>query len=471
MTLQVFNTLTRQKEEFVPLEPGKVKMYVCGPTVYNYFHIGNARVFIVFDVFRRYLQYRGYEVTYVQNFTDIDDKMIKRANEMGITVKELGDRFIAEYFQDADTLGIRRADIHPRATEHIPEIIALIERLIERGHAYVVEGDVYFDTGSFPTYGKLSHQKLDELAAGARVDVDERKRNPMDFALWKSQKPGEPAWQSPWGMGRPGWHIECSAMSQKYLGRTIDIHAGGPDLIFPHHENEIAQSEAAYGVPFARYWLHIGFINVNNEKMSKSLGNFFTVRDILKVYDPETVRFFILSSHYKSPINFSDDLLTAAQSALDRLYNTLHRVEHVLATNSPASAAADLPAGWADYQNRFITAMDNDFNTADAIAVLFDFARDLNITADELVRGGEGTISATALAKGKDLWLSMADVLGLLSSRQEENLAEEIEKLIEERQQARKARNWARADEIRDRLTAMGIILEDTPQGVRWRRK
>jgi len=319
--MRLYNTLTRKKEEFVPLHKGEVRMYSCGPTVYNYFHIGNARPFIVFDTLRRYFEYKGYRVIFVQNFTDIDDKMINRAKEEGVTVKELGDRFIEEYFKDADNLGIKRATVHPRATEHVQDIIEFIKRLEEKGLAYEVEGDVYFDTSAFPDYGKLSGQNMEELEAGARIDVDEKKRNPMDFALWKAKKPGEPAWDSPWGPGRPGWHIECSVMAIKYLGETIDIHSGGQDLTFPHHENEIAQSEGATGKPFARYWLHNGYINVNNQKMSKSLGNFFTVRDIQKEFDLEVVRLFMLSAHYRSPVNFSRELLEQAQSALDRLYN------------------------------------------------------------------------------------------------------------------------------------------------------
>ncbi|HOB20889.1 MAG TPA: cysteine--tRNA ligase, partial [Candidatus Atribacteria bacterium] len=328
--MKLYNTLTRKKEDFVPLVPGEVRMYSCGPTVYNYFHIGNARPFIIFDVFRRYMEYKGYKVTFVQNFTDIDDKMINRANEEGITVKELADRFIDEYFKDADALGIRRATVHPRATEHIEDIIRFIERLIEKGLAYVAGGDVYYNTAAFESYGKLSGQSLEDLELGARVEINEDKRNPMDFALWKSQKPGEPAWESPWGMGRPGWHIECSVMATKYLGETIDIHSGGQDLIFPHHENEIAQSEGASGKPFARYWLHNGYINVDNRKMSKSLGNFFTVRDISKQFDLEVVRLFMLSSHYRNPINFSDELLRQAQSALERLYNAKDNLEYLL---------------------------------------------------------------------------------------------------------------------------------------------
>lgn len=328
----IYNTLTRRKEEFVPINGNKVNIYTCGPTVYDFFHVGNARVFITFDMVRNYLKFRGYDVTFVQNFTDIDDKMIKRANEEDITVKELGERFIAEYFKDADALGIQRADVHPRATEHINDIINLIEILIDKGYAYVVDGDVYYEARKFKEYGKLSRQNVDELEAGARIEPGEKKRDPMDFALWKAQKPGEPAWDSPWGKGRPGWHIECSVMAMRYLGETIDIHGGGPDLIFPHHENEIAQSEAATGKPFAKYFMHVGYLNINNQKMSKSLGNFFTVRDILKKYDPEVLRFFMLSSHYRSPINFSEDLMQQAKNSLERLYNALYSMEHLEGT-------------------------------------------------------------------------------------------------------------------------------------------
>jgi cysteinyl-tRNA synthetase len=380
--MKLYNTMTRRKEEFVPQDPNEVKMYSCGPTVYNYFHLGNARPFIVFDTLRRYLVYRGYGVKFVQNFTDIDDKMINKAKEEGITVKELADKFIAEYFTDAEGLCISKAEVHPKATENIDAIIDLIKKLEEKGFAYNIEGDVYFDTKKFNEYGKLSKQSMDDLEAGARIDIDERKHSPMDFALWKAQKPGEPAWDSPWGKGRPGWHIECSAMAMKYLGETIDIHSGGQDLVFPHHENEIAQSEAVTGKPFANYWIHNGFINVNNEKMSKSLGNFFTVRDIAKEFDYEVIRFFMLSVHYRNPINFSDELLGQSKNGLDRMYNCLDNLAY-LSKNPPES-----PTGSLDEQkykerllklkDRFIEAMDDDLNTADAISVLFDMVREIN---------------------------------------------------------------------------------------------
>nr|MBO2495005.1 cysteine--tRNA ligase [Clostridia bacterium] len=461
--MRLYNTLTKRKEEFVPLHEGEVRMYSCGPTVYDYFHIGNARPFIIFDTLRRYLEYKGYKVLFVQNFTDIDDKMIKRANEEGITVKELGDRFINEYFKDADALGIKRATFHPRATQHIGDMIALIRKLIEKGVAYEVNGNVYFDTSAFPEYGKLSGQKLEELEAGARVEVEEGKRNPMDFALWKAQKPGEPAWDSPWGKGRPGWHIECSVMAMKYLGQTIDIHAGGQDLIFPHHENEIAQSEAATGKPFARYWLHNGYINVNNQKMSKSLGNFFTVRDILKQFDPEVVRFFMLSAHYRNPINFSEDMLRQAQSALERLYNCkanlLHMMENAV-ERELSEEEIDFIQRLAGYKVKFEEAMDDDINTADALAAIFDMVRDINSQLS-------ASSSKQAVERAYALLDELTGVLGLLRKDPRQELDPEIKALIEKRQQARKEKNWALADQIRDELRSRGIILEDTPQGVR----
>ncbi|MCR4432323.1 MAG: cysteine--tRNA ligase [Tepidanaerobacteraceae bacterium] len=463
--IKIFNTLTRRKEEFVPLEDKRVNMYTCGPTVYDFFHVGNARVFITFDVIRNYLQFRGYDVRFVQNFTDIDDKMIKRASEEGVAVKELGDRFIEEYFKDADALGIKRADIHPRATEHIGDIIETIKILVEKGYAYEADGDVYYEARKFKDYGKLSHQNLDELEAGARVEPGEKKRDPMDFALWKAQKPGEPAWESPWGKGRPGWHIECSVMSMKYLGETIDIHGGGPDLIFPHHENEIAQSEAATGKTFARYFMHVGYLNINNQKMSKSLGNFFTVRDILKKYDPEVLRFFMLSSHYRSPINFSEDLMRQARSALERLYNTLYAMEHLEKTAKDARCLDEEEYLIALRQNRerFIQNMDDDFNTADAISVLFDIAREFNLKMSML--------SQKAISQTAESLLELGRVLGFFYKfGNGELLDDEIQKKIEERQRARKDRNFALADRIRDELKEKGIILEDTPTGVRWKR-
>jgi cysteinyl-tRNA synthetase len=464
----IYNTLTRKKEEFVPLKEGRVTIYTCGPTVYDYFHVGNARVFITFDMIRKYLQFKGYDVTFVQNFTDIDDKMIKRANEEGVSVKELGDRFIEEYFADAAALGIQRADFHPRATSHIDEIIKLIKTLEDKGYAYEVDGDVYYATRKFKEYGKLSHQHLDELEAGARIAPGEKKKDPMDFALWKAKKPNEPAWQSPWGEGRPGWHIECSAMSMKYLGETIDIHGGGPDLIFPHHENEIAQSEAATGKPFARFFMHVGYLNINNQKMSKSLGNFFTVRDILKDYNPEVLRFFMLSSHYRSPINFSRKMMDQAKSSMERFYNALYNMEYLeeIADEKPLSQKEE------NYKNeqqrnkeRFIQAMDDDFNTADAISALFDIVRAFNTDVNE-------DFSKQTICFTKDLLLSLGQVLGLFREFADKSmLDEEIEQKIKERQEARQARNFELADKIRDELMKKGIVLEDTSTGVRWKRK
>lgn len=462
--MKLYNTMTRKKEEFVPLHENEVRMYCCGPTVYNYFHIGNARPFIIFDTFRRYLEYKGYKVTYVQNFTDIDDKMIQKANEEGITVAELAERFIEEYFKDADALGIKRASYHPRATDHIEDIIQFIEKLIEKGYAYEVDGDVYFDTTAYEDYGKLSKQNLEELEAGARIQPGEKKKNPMDFALWKAQKPGEPAWDSPWGKGRPGWHIECSVMATKYLGETIDIHAGGQDLTFPHHENEIAQTEALTGKPFARYWLHNGYINVDNRKMSKSLGNFFTVRDISREYDLEVVRLFMLSAHYRNPVNFSHELLDQAKSALERLYNAKNNLDHLLRQTQDRELTQqeqELYDEMDGYIKKFEEAMEDDINTADALAVIFDLVRDANTHL-------KAESSKKLVEKVYDVFNTLTDILGIVQKKQEITLDEEIEALIEKRQQARAAKDWATADKIRDDLRKRGIILEDTPTGVRW---
>ena len=464
--MKIFNTLTRKKEEFIPIKPGEVNMYVCGPTVYNYFHIGNGRTFIVFDTVRRYMEYRGYKVNFVQNFTDIDDKMIKKANEEGITVKELGDKFIDEYYKDADALNIERATANPRATEFIDEIIQFVKDLIDKGYAYEVNGDVYFETKKFGQYGKLSGQNLEDLQAGVRIDVDERKKDPIDFAIWKNQKPGEPAWESPWGMGRPGWHIECSCMAYKLLGETIDIHAGGYDLIFPPHENEIAQSECRTGKPFAKYWMHSAFLNINNQKMSKSLNNFFTARDILKKYDSDVIRLFMLSGHYRTQLNFSEELLESTKAGLERLYNAIGNLENLLdevKEEKIKENEKDYIKKIDEYRDKYIEKMDDDFNTADAIAVIFDMVRDINTNID-------ADSSKELIKHSLDLIRELGGPLGILQNSVKENLDEEIEKLIEQRQQARKEKNWALADKIRDELKDRGIVLEDTPQGVRWKK-
>ncbi|MCX7710313.1 MAG: cysteine--tRNA ligase [Clostridia bacterium] len=466
--MKIYNTLTRKKEEFKPVDPNEVKMYSCGPTVYNYFHIGNARPFIIFDTLRRYLEYRGYNVKFVQNFTDIDDKMIKRANEEGITVQELADRFIQEYFKDAKGLGIKEASVHPRATENIDAIIDIIKKLEEKGHAYAVNGDVYFNTKSFEPYGKLSHQSLEDLELGSRIDVDDRKKDPMDFALWKAQKPGEPAWDSPWGKGRPGWHIECSAMSMRYLGETIDIHSGGQDLIFPHHENEVAQSEAATGKPFANYWMHNGFINVNNEKMSKSAGNFFTVRDIVEKFDYEVIRFFMLSAHYRSPINFSAELLEQAKNGLERIYNCLDNLTYLKEHAGSAQMTgqeSELVKKLGEMKQKFNDAMDDDLNTADAIAAIFDIVKEVNSNVTT-----SSNPSVEVIDYCYSLIRELGGVLGIAQKEKSNSLDAEVEDLINQRQQARKDKNWKAADEIRDKLKAMGIVLEDTPQGVKWKK-
>ena len=457
----IYNTQTRRKEEFVPLEEGKVRIYACGPTVYNYFHIGNARPFIVFDTLRRYLEHKGYEVKFVQNFTDIDDKMIRRANEEGITVKELGERFIAEYYKDADALGIERATVNPKATEHIPEIIDIIQKLVDKDLAYAVDnGDVYYNTKGFHGYGKLCGQCMDDLESGARIEVDTIKRNPMDFALWKAQKPGEPAWESPWGMGRPGWHIECSAMSMKYLGETIDIHCGGKDLVFPHHENEIAQSEGATGKPFVRYWMHNGFINVDNQKMSKSLGNFFTVRDIAKEFDLEAVRMFMLSAHYRSPINFSRDMIEQAKASLDRLYTARDHYSFLLENAKDGEMGekeTELMAKVKAVREGFDGAMDDDMNTANAIGQLFELVREANAALNE-------TSVKSAIKAVLDTMDELTGVLGILRRKTDEK-DDEVEKLLAQRAEARANKNWAESDRLRDLIISMGYTLKDTKQG------
>ncbi|MDR1619075.1 MAG: cysteine--tRNA ligase [Clostridiales bacterium] len=459
--MQIYNTLRRKKEELIPIEPGRVKIYACGPTVYNYFHIGNARPFIVFDTLRRYLEYCGYKVTFVQNFTDIDDKMIRRANEEGVTVQELGERFIAEYYTDADALGIRRATHNPRATGHMGDIIRLTQTLIDNGHAYATaNGDVYFGVRSYPDYGKLSGQSIDDLDSGARIDPAEQKRDPLDFALWKGQKPGEPAWDSPWGKGRPGWHNECSAMSMGLLGETFDIHAGGQDLIFPHHENEIAQSEAATGKPFARYWMHNGYINVNNQKMSKSLDNFFTVRDISKEYDLIAVRLFMLGAHYKSPINFSRDLLDQAEAALARLRTAAERLGELVPVSESMPGDDKIMAELSACKERFCAAMDDDLNTADALGVLFDLARACNTLAGK-------PHGALAINAAQSLYHELAGVLGLPLNKKEDAIPEDVLALHEERLAARARKDWARADTLRDALKGKGYVVEDGKQGAK----
>ncbi len=463
--MRIYNSMTRKKEEFKPIHEGKVGIYACGPTVYNYFHIGNARPFIVFDVLRRYFEYKGYEVTFVQNFTDIDDKMIRRANEENTTVAAIAERYIAEYFVDAKALGIRPATVHPRATEHMPQIIGMIQTLVDKGLAYESNGDVYYRVRAFENYGCLCGQKLEDLASGARVSVDEQKEDPLDFALWKAQKPGEPAWESPWGMGRPGWHIECSAMSTTYLGETFDIHAGGKDLLFPHHENEIAQTSGATGKPYVNYWMHNGFLNIDGEKMSKSLGNFFTVRDIAKQYDLEVVRMFILSAHYRSPLNFDKEMIAMAKSSLERLYTARDQILFLesVAKDREMNEAETAFVAFADQaQNRFVAAMDDDMNTADALGAIFELVREVNKlpTTD---------VSRQAVAYGKDKLLGMTDVLGLLMKK-EDGLPADVQALVDERAQARKEKNWKRSDELRDQIKAMGYILEDTAAGQKVRK-
>ena len=458
--MKLYNTMSMQKEEFVPIEPGKVRMYACGPTVYNYIHVGNARPIIMFDVLRRYLEYRGYEVTFVQNFTDVDDKIIKRANEEGISSEEVAKKYIAEYFTDAHALGVREATVHPKATENIQQIIDLITTLIDKGYAYEVNGDVYYRTLKFKDYGKLSHQPIEDLQSGARIDVNDIKENPLDFALWKAAKPGEPSWDSPWGKGRPGWHIECSAMSNRYLGKTIDIHCGGSDLAFPHHENEIAQSEAANGCKFVNYWLHNGFINIDNKKMSKSLGNFFTVRDIAKEFDLEAVRMFMLSAQYRSPINFSREMIEQAKASLDRLYTARDHYLFLL-QNANEGEMGEKEQALLEKVNAaregFDAAMDDDLNTADAMGKMFELVREANVELDE--NSPKQAISAVL-----DALNEMAGVFGILTRKADDG-DEKVKALIEARAKARAEKNWAESDRLRDEITALGYVLKDTKQG------
>ncbi len=460
--MKIFNTMTRQKEEFVPNDPNEVKIYACGPTVYNYIHIGNARPLCVFDVLRRYLEYRGYNVKFVQNFTDVDDKIIKRANEEGITFGEVSKKYIDEFWTDANGLNFKKATVHPKATENIDEIINIIKTLEEKGYAYAVDGDVYFRTLKFKEYGKLSHQPIEDLQSGARIAIGEKKENPLDFALWKAAKEGEPYWESPWGKGRPGWHIECSAMNKRFLGDTIDIHCGGQDLIFPHHENEIAQSECANGCTFSKYWMHNGYINVDNVKMSKSLGNFKTVREIANVYGYEVIRYFLISSHYRSPINYSLEIIEQCKSALERLYTCRDSLDFALKNAKDIPDDTELIDKLNSHREQFIKAMDDDLNTADGVAAVFDLVKDINTSI--LDKDVSKNVCDTA-AKVFD---ELCDVLGLLYNRKSNDVDADIESLIEKRQEARANKDWATADAIRDELKAKGIILKDTPQGVTW---
>jgi len=455
--MRVYNTLTRKKEELVPIDKNELKMYVCGPTVYNYIHIGNARPFVVFDTMRKYLKYRGQNVKFVQNFTDVDDKIIKRAKEEGITAFEVGDKYIAAYFEDVKALNIEPADVHPRVTETMPEIIAFVQGLIDKGMAYEANGDVYYRTRKFPGYGKLSGKNIDDLRAGARIEVGDIKEDPMDFALWKARKEeSEIAWESPWGMGRPGWHIECSAMNKKYLGETIDLHCGGEDLQFPHHENEIAQSEGLSGKTFSNYWMHNGFINVEGEKMSKSLNNFFLVRDILKNYDGETLRYFLLSAQYRGPINFSRELMEAAKNSLERMRNCKETLLHLMENGQDGQAQ---PGKYDKHKDKFVEAMDDDLNTADAISAVFELITDINKDA----AAGMNKAQAKEAFKLLD---ELTQVLGLLRQDNKEEIDDELKSLIEQRAAARASKNWAEADRIRDLLAAKGITLKDTKDGV-----
>lgn len=461
--MKIFNTMTRRKEEFVPLDKNEVKIYACGPTVYNYIHIGNARPLCVFDLLRRYLEYRGYNVRFVQNFTDVDDKIIKRANEEGLSFEEVSKKYIKEFWTDAHGLNFKDATVHPKATENIDEIINIIKTLEEKGYAYAVDGDVYYRTLKFKNYGKLSHQPIEDLQSGARIAIGEKKENPLDFALWKAAKEGEPYWDSPWGKGRPGWHIECSAMNKRYLGDSIDIHCGGKDLVFPHHENEIAQSEAANDAPFAKYWMHNGYINVDNVKMSKSLGNFKTVREIANVYGYEVIRYFLISSHYRSPINYSIDIIEQCQSALDRLYTCRESLDFAIKNaKSDIADNEEILNLIASSKDEFIKAMDDDLNTADGIAAVFNLVSTINT---EIINK---EVSLNVCKKAAEMFDELTGVLGLLYNRKSNDIDDDIEKLIEQRQTARANKDWATADKIRDELKAKGIILKDTPQGVTW---
>lgn len=460
--MRIYNTMSRQKEEFIPVDKNEIKIYACGPTVYNFIHIGNARPLCVFDVLRRYMEYRGMNVKFVQNFTDVDDKIIKRANEEGITFEEVSKKYIEEFWTDAHGLNVKEATVHPKATENIDEIIDIIKSLEEKGYAYAVDGDVYFRTLKFKEYGKLSHQPIEDLQSGARIAVGEKKEDPLDFALWKAAKEGEPYWESPWGKGRPGWHIECSAMNRRYLGKTIDIHCGGKDLVFPHHENEIAQSECANGCTFSKYWMHNGYINVDNVKMSKSLGNFKTVREIADAYGYEVIRYFLISSHYRSPINYNLDIIEQCKSALDRLYTCRESLDFALKNAEDIEDDTELINQLNSRREQFITAMDDDLNTADGISAVFELVKDIN------TKILDKPVSKNVCETAAKLFDELCDVLGILYNRQSNDLDAEIEELIAQRQEARANKDWATADKIRDDLKARGIILKDTPQGVTW---
>lgn len=460
--MRIYNTMTRQKEEFVPVDPNEVKIYACGPTVYNFIHIGNARPLCVFDVLRRYMEYRGMNVKFVQNFTDVDDKIIKRANEEGITFEEVSKKYIEEFWTDAHGLNFKDATVHPKATENIDEIIEIIKTLEEKGYAYAVDGDVYFRTLKFKEYGKLSHQPIEDLQSGVRIAIGEKKEDPLDFALWKAAKEGEPYWESPWGKGRPGWHIECSAMNRRYLGKTIDIHCGGKDLVFPHHENEIAQSECANGCTFSKYWMHNGYINVDNVKMSKSLGNFKTVREIADVYGYEVIRYFLISSHYRSPINYNLEIIEQCKSALERLYTCRESLDFALKNAADTDDDNALINLLNSRREQFITAMDDDLNTADGISAVFELVKDIN------TKVLDNKVSKNVCETAAAVFDELCGVLGLLYNRKSNDLDAEIEELIAQRQQARADKDWATADKIRDDLKARGIILKDTPQGVTW---
>ena len=461
--MKIYNTMTRKKEEFVPIDENEIKMYVCGPTVYNYIHIGNARPAVVFDTMRRYMEYKGKNVKFVQNFTDVDDKIINKALDEGVSAREISEKYIGEYFRDAEALNLKKATVHPKVTENMDEIIAFVKALVEKGYAYEADGDVYYRPRRFGGYGRLSGQNIEDLEAGARISVGEKKEDPLDFALWKARKiDGEPAWESPWGFGRPGWHIECSAMSNKYLGETIDIHGGGQDLAFPHHENEIAQTEAYTGKKFSNYWMHNAYITIDNEKMSKSKGNFFTVRDILKRYTGEEIRYFLLSGHYRSPINFSEELMTQSRNALGRMHNAKQNLEHLIRNGSDLMTEAESAEleKLGKYRDKFESAMEDDLNTADAISAVFELIRDINTAVKD---GASKEFAGGCM----ELLRELTGVLGILQDEEEDGISDEILALVEERQEARKTKNFARADEIRDILKSKGLAVEDTPQGPR----